>query len=570
MNASVPPPIAPLSWREGDLVGKYRLLSRLAIGGMAEIWLALQTGPMGFGKLVVVKRVSDAYAPDPASVQMFLDEARIAAQLRHRNLVQVFDLGEHGGGYYQTMEYLHGEDLGSVVRGSIAARRPLPLGFSARVLASAAEGLASAHEHVGLDGKPLQVVHRDVSPSNIFVTYDGAVKVLDFGVALAANRLQPATESGQVKGKVGYMSPEQLLGNPVDQRTDVWALGVVLFEACTGSRLFETGGRTIAAMEKILHRPIPLARERNPEIPEELEGIIASAVERDLERRTPTARALHQGLETWLKTLSDAPTSSGLAATMRALFADRLEQKQALLESARTGDLEAVKQVTVRMRSPRVERPSASRRRWVGPAAGAGLVAALALAAPGAIRALSGTRTAELRVSSSRTGTDVFLDGRKVGVTPLTLESVAQGEHTVWLDNAGRTSAPRSVTLERGQMLAVELIEAPPEPPPPAAVAVAPSAAPPPDPQPAPPANAAPVRRSEAAKAAPKGQLTLDTTPWTTVYLGGHLLGHTPLVESALPAGHHELKLVNEEKGLKRVIDVQINPGRTTVLRLSL
>src|SRR5581483_10352219 len=169
---------------------------------MAEIWLARQMGLKGFEKVVVIKRISDNYCTDPQFVEMFLDEARIAAQLDHPNIVQIHDLGEHHGAYYIAMEYLHGEDLATVVRGGVNANELLPYAYAAQIVAHAAEGLASAHNKTGMDGKPLGVVHRDVSPQNIFVTYEGVVKMVDFGVAKAANRAS-STSGGQLKGKFG-------------------------------------------------------------------------------------------------------------------------------------------------------------------------------------------------------------------------------------------------------------------------------------------------------------------------------------------------------------------------------
>ncbi|MBL8954109.1 MAG: serine/threonine protein kinase, partial [Myxococcaceae bacterium] len=239
---------------------------------MAEIWLALQQGMKGFERVVVVKRISEGLSADPLFVEMFLDEARIAAQLNHPNIVQIYDLGEHEGAYYIAMEYLHGEDLASVMRAAIGNRAPLSHSFAARIVANAAEGLASAHARVGLDGKPLNVVHRDVSPQNIFITYDGIVKVLDFGVAKARNRAS-VTSGGQVKGKFSYMSPEQARGGDVDPRTDVWALGVVLFETATQTRLFEGRDDQMAVRDAVLRGNVPSARARNPTIPSDLDAI---------------------------------------------------------------------------------------------------------------------------------------------------------------------------------------------------------------------------------------------------------------------------------------------------------
>src|SRR5579871_1211455 len=204
---------------------------------MAEIWLARQAGLRGFEKVVVIKKVSDAFSSDPEFVEMFLDEARIAAQLNHPNIVQIYGLGEEQGSYYIAMEYLPGENLAVIMRAGLKAAKPLPLELGVRVLAGAADALAHAHTKIGLDGKPLHVVHRDVSPQNLIVTYDGVLKIVDFGIAKAANRATH-TVGNQLKGKMSYLSPEQARSLEVDARSDIFALGIVLFEVATRTRLF--------------------------------------------------------------------------------------------------------------------------------------------------------------------------------------------------------------------------------------------------------------------------------------------------------------------------------------------
>jgi serine/threonine-protein kinase len=566
---------APGPWHPGETVGKHRLMTRLAIGGMAEIWLALQSGPMGFGKLVVIKRIAESFSSQPQLVQMFLDEARIAAQLRHPNIVQIFDLGEHAGAYYLTMEYLHGEDLAAVVRKGRDARAAPSLPFIARVVASAAEGLSSAHHHVGLDGKPMHIVHRDVSPQNIFITYDGAVKVLDFGVALATGRLQQTTSAGQVKGKFGYMSPEQVKGEPVDMRTDVWALGVVLFEACTQTRLFDTREGAVSTAQQLLFSPIPAARDRNPRVPSELDDIISSALQRDIGKRTPSALQMQRDLEGWLKSQPDAPTSTDIAARMRTLFEERLTVKQQLLESVLKGDPSLLNHADPYkpLKPPTGSMPSAPATGMTAIASPKGIVATLAvlLVLVGIVLAWK-TRapdTADLSVTSVATDATVWVDDQPRGPPPVKLSGLRPGEHVVALETPNARSAPRRVTLEKGQSLLLDLAPPAPQPrpeakPAPEPVAVAPPVAP--ALSPVPPRVDPPAPRRSTAK----GQLTLETQPWTSVYLSGKLVGQTPLIESVMPAGHHQLKLVNEEKGLTRVIEVDIAPGQTTVLRLTL
>jgi len=509
--------VAGRGWTPGDVVGRYRLLTRIAVGGMAEIWLALQQGMKGFERVVVVKRISEGLSSDPTFVEMFLDEARIAAQLSHPNIVQIYDLGEHESAYYIAMEYLHGEDLASVMRAAIANRSPLSPSFAARIVANAAEGLASAHARVGLDGKPLNVVHRDVSPQNIFITYDGIVKVLDFGVAKARNRAS-VTSGGQVKGKFSYMSPEQARGGDVDPRTDVWALGVVLFETATQSRLFEGRDDQMQVREAVLRGDVPSARARNPIIPSELDAIISCALERDLELRTPSAAALQRDLETWLRKRTDAPNTQALSAMMHELFGERIAKKTQLVESVRVGEVRLA-------HLPVVLKPPTERSMPVGPEA----------------------------PSKAR--------GGKVVLTLLTLAVVA---------------AAAFVARDPGAV--DRLLSRPPAP------IAEPGASPPPVAEPAPPPAEEEEEDADEPENAPrpaspstparrrvaKGRLTLDTQPWTQVWFRGRSLGDTPLLEKPLPAGKHTLRLVNPDKGVKHAIEVEIQPGQTTTMKLKL
>jgi serine/threonine protein kinase len=193
--------------------GKYQLLKRLALGGMAEIWLAKQTGTQGFEKLVVIKRILEQLADDSEFVQMFLDEARLAASLTHPNVVQIFDLGKLDKSYYIAMEFIAGHDLLATMKKAGKAKALLPAEISARIIASACEGLHYAHTRKDRKGSPLHIVHRDVSPANILVTYEGTVKIVDFGIAKAESH-SAKTRAGRLKGKFSYMSPEQIQGSP--------------------------------------------------------------------------------------------------------------------------------------------------------------------------------------------------------------------------------------------------------------------------------------------------------------------------------------------------------------------
>ena len=207
---------------------------------MAEIFLAKQLGPAGYEKTVVIKRVLEHYSSHADFVAMFLDEARLAAQLSHPNIVQIYDFGEAEGSYYLCMEYLRGEDLHTVVKHAQRKNTAISPDVAATIVAAACDALDYAHALTTEDGRPLHIVHRDISPSNIFVTYQGLVKVLDFGIARAEGKVVK-TATGTIRGKVSYMAPEQAMSKPLDGRADVWALGAVLHELLSGKRLFWRG-----------------------------------------------------------------------------------------------------------------------------------------------------------------------------------------------------------------------------------------------------------------------------------------------------------------------------------------
>src|SRR3954468_13791247 len=267
----------------GMRLGRYRIVRRLAVGGMAEIFLARVEGMRGFEKLVVVKRLLPQYVHNQNLVRMFLDEARLMATLNHPNITQVHDVGEARGSYFFAMEYVHGEDLRRILRASSQKGEPLPIDISVGIIADAAAGLHHAHEKRGSDGAPLEIVHRDVSPSNVLVSFDGAVKLTDFGVAKWA--LQAShTRQGTLKGKCAYMAPEQCRGEPVDARSDVFALGILLYELSTGTRLFQ-GASDFQILNQIVKEPIVPPSERRPGYPAALEPIVMRALERPPERR---------------------------------------------------------------------------------------------------------------------------------------------------------------------------------------------------------------------------------------------------------------------------------------------
>ena len=315
--------LAPGTW-----LGKHQILRRLAVGGMAEIYLARATGIEQFEKLVVLKRMLPHYAEDPRFIRRFLDEARLAATFAHPNVAHVYDIGGGDGHYYFTMEYVHGADLAAVVR----CAAPIPLGHALTIVAGAAAGLHAAHETRASDGRLLGVVHRDVSPSNVLVGYDGSVKLVDFGIARIAAH---ATQTGGFLGKVRYASPEHVANAPLDRRSDVYALGVVLFELICGARPFE-GDSELAILRAIADGTPPSPRSLRAACSPALETIVLRALARDPAARFETAQALQLALEECARVEGLVLSSVALAGYMRERFGAEVAAWDAAQRAGRT------------------------------------------------------------------------------------------------------------------------------------------------------------------------------------------------------------------------------------------
>ena len=303
----------------GAKLGRYELIDHLATGGMAELFLARTQGEGGFEKVVVLKRILPQLAQNADFVHMFLDEARLAALLHHPNIAQVFDIGQVGGSFFFVMEHVHGRDLRDVVRKAKAAGG-MPLQHALAIVSAAAAGLHYAHEKRGPDDRSLHLVHRDVSPANLIVTFDGGVKLVDFGVAKARSR-HAETRGGTLKGKIAYMSPEQCRGEPVDRRSDIFALGIVLYELTTGGRLFR-GDNEFALLQQIATEDVPPPSLRRPDFPTGLEVILMRALARDKSHRYRTAEDLQIDLEEFAAEAKLKSTTIGLRRWMRSLFPD--------------------------------------------------------------------------------------------------------------------------------------------------------------------------------------------------------------------------------------------------------
>jgi len=308
--------------------GKYKLLAELGRGGMANVYLAVARGPSGFNKLVVLKSLRSDLAGDPELLSMFLEEARLAARLNHPHVVQTYEVGEYAGRPVIVMEYLEGQTLANVLQ---RAKGQMSLALHLRVIIDSLEGLHHAHELTDFAGKALGLVHRDMSPQNVFITFDGQVKVLDFGIAKVVNS-QAQTSTGVLKGKVKYMAPEQMLGAPLDRRADIYAVGAMIWEAATGQRMWQ-GQSDLHVMHKVANEGVPSPREVAPNMLPSLEAICMKALARDPNDRYETAVELAGALESVLAEIGTGASNRNLGKLVRDLFEDARAQTRAIIEA---------------------------------------------------------------------------------------------------------------------------------------------------------------------------------------------------------------------------------------------
>jgi eukaryotic-like serine/threonine-protein kinase len=304
-------------------IGRYEVISHLATGGMAQIYLARQTGLGSFERHVVLKTILRERAQDQRFVTMFLDEAKLAATLNHQNVAQVYEVDQADGAYFMAMEYVHGENTRAILETTIRRGWTIPLELAVMIISGAAAGLHHAHERRGKNGQPLHIVHRDVSPANIMVGYDGSVKVLDFGIAKAEERATQ-TIGGTIKGKYGYMSPEQCKGKPIDRRSDIFALGIVLYELTTLRRAFK-GKDDFETMKRIVAGDMVLPSTVVPGFPRELEAIILTALANDPGARFQSAQELIEALDAFTVRAKLTGSNTAMGRFMLQLFGTKKE-----------------------------------------------------------------------------------------------------------------------------------------------------------------------------------------------------------------------------------------------------
>jgi serine/threonine protein kinase len=312
------------SWRD-DSFGPYRLIDRVAVGGMAEVFKAKRSGVEGFEKIVALKRILPHLSENKEFLDMFVDEAKMVAGLTHPNIVQIFDLGRIESSYYIAMEYVHGRDLRTVMKRARNKGLRMPLDLSLRVVSQVCSALEYAHRKKDARGRPMEIVHRDVSPQNILITFEGNVKLADFGIAKAATRVS-STDQGALRGKLLYMSPEQAWGRAIDNRSDVFSLGIVLYEMVTEQKPFLVTGSEMTILEMVRKCVITAPREINPRVPEALDRVVMKALARNPDERYQDAGQMQRGIE---KILRERPpvTARDLARFLELLY-DRSEREE--------------------------------------------------------------------------------------------------------------------------------------------------------------------------------------------------------------------------------------------------
>jgi TonB family protein len=298
--------------------GRYQLLEKIAAGGMAEVYKARMRGEEGFEKIVAIKRILPHMADNDDFITMFIDEAKLAAQLTHNNIIHIYDLGKEDAYHYIAMEYVEGKDLRSILKTAFEKGYPLPVELALFIASKVANALDYAHRRMGMDGKELNLVHRDVSPQNVLISFEGDIKLCDFGIAKAATKVQQ-TQAGALKGKLQYMSPEQAWGKKVDRRTDIFSLGVVLFEMLTGDRLF-SGDTDLTILEQVRDARSEPPSVKNPDVPKKVDQIVLKALAKNPQDRYQNASEMEKDINSVLYSFQPAPGPADLAIFMHRLI----------------------------------------------------------------------------------------------------------------------------------------------------------------------------------------------------------------------------------------------------------
>jgi len=560
--------------------GKYYLVDKISTGGMAEVFKAKTYSHGGFENLLVIKRILPHLGEDQEFVDMFIDEAKVSVALQHANIVHLYDFGRIGDDWFMAMECLDGKDVRSILRQLARKRRFLPIEYAIYVASEACKGLEFAHRKTDLQGRPYGIVHRDVSPSNLLVAYEGDVKVADFGIA-KAQFSSLDTVGGVLKGKYEYMSPEQASGRSMDARSDLFSLGIILHEMLTGRRLFKTGSE-FTTLERIKTCEVAPPSYVNARVPEALDRIVMKALARLPEDRYQSAGEMGQALQDYLFPQTADQLRADLARSMQDLFADEIGEERRRLEHG--------SEVAAKLReqapeyaegwegqtSSSLSRASEFAQSW-GPLILGGvallLIPVLGLAVGGLLWVAK--RDAPVEEVAPTAGaldilvlpaTNVRVDGIDYGETgTLALEDMAPGPHVIRLEKEGYETVLETVTIEAGQRhtlrKTMQYVEPEPEPEPePAPVQRIPSR----------PIPVAPPTPTPAPVAAETGTLAVALIGggWAWVYVDGVRIEKTaPLAGHELPSGTYTIRVENPDLGISHSEKITVDPGEQATVR---
>lgn len=572
----------------GERFGNYELLEKIAVGGMAEIFLARSVHHQGIEKRMVIKRIHPTLANDKSFVAMFIDEARLGVTMVHGNIVPVFDFGYVDGYYFLAMEYVVGQNLAELHARAYLVDMRWPVALATYIAMEILEGLDYAHRKRDDQGRPLELVHRDVSPSNILISNDGQVKLLDFGIARSLAR-EYETRTGVIKGKPGYMSPEQAAGKSVDARADVWSSGSVLYELIQGHRLKEGRERgDDPILEEILDRSLSGNRDNRYRNAREFQSALADYLSARKERATSAdladfirkVAAAETPGENW--DLHSEAMEKHVAKALAAESAQLATKTSPQRKRHKTPRLLEVAPQTKRL-STQPPNPPKPKTRPIAPAVLGAVLLVLALAlavtlystrdispkdnessrpalnsvvktrppptkpvSPKAtspavkhaepISATVPPKPAELTVRTNPPGAEILIDGLPRGKSPVRLRNLAPGPHRVVGRLPGRKETERTVDLqgEKSQNLRLTL----------------------------------PRKRNSRGKKNPKtGFLSVNSVPWTNVTLNGKTMGTTPIINRKIPAGKHVVLLTNPVRNLSKRVEIQVAPGEKIRIR---
>ncbi len=559
-------------------LGKYRLIAQIGSGGMGNVYLAVMRGQSDVRRLVVLKVPRDEVSSDPNLLAMFIDEARIAARLSHPNVVQTFEVIREDDRDIIVMEYLDGYTLNEAILRTRKAGTSVPRALYLRIISEALTGLHYAHEATDFDGTPLNLVHRDISPHNVFLTFDAQVKVLDFGIAKATMQSHH-TEVGTFKGKVRHMPVEQLAGSDMDRRADVFAVGTMIWEAAVGERLWRKKN-DVEVMAAVIAGDIPMPREVNPDAPAELEEICRKALAHPKADRYASCLDLKNDLEAYLTAQPERVTLRDMVSFMESTFADKRAARKKVIDEqlkiVMQGPVGPALQVVLLPASLPSLNPSTTGSGAGTPLTGIGM-ARSEMPREGARRAaprrallllaivlLGAVATAAVAIFVPRSSSPV-----SGTIAPLPAATLPVGPASVAVSHQEPSAAPDPPPPPtRPAVSAITL--APAAPLTPVATTARPSA-----PQARMPVAVAPTRNAPNAPSAPSatatpspsadspGTFSFTTYPWTRVLEGGRLLGTTPLYKIPLSPGTHVLTLENADEGVKTTYTVTIKSGES-------